>query len=172
VTNSTDTTPAPGQLALDKAEAAETIARFYARVQRYDTDGSGWESIPPLFADTVVYLTQNLRDPTPVPREQFLARFREIHDVHARGQRGSFYALSGPVATIDGDTARVYHHLAVCHWLSPANEHATWFYGAADARLVRAESGWRIAQLDVSQNVRVDGHRPPIDAFHPDLEES
>jgi hypothetical protein len=172
MTSTTETSPAPGQLALDKTEAAETIARLYASVQRYDTDGSDWESIPPLFADTVVYLTQNLKDPTPVPRDKFLARFREIHDVHAREQRGSFYALSGPVVTIDGDSAHVLHHLAVCHWLSPANEHATWFYGVADARLVRADNGWRIVQLDVSRNVRVEGHRPPIDAFHPDLDES
>lgn len=158
----------PGQTALDKLEAAETISRFYAAVQRYDCYATDWELIAPLLADEIVYLTQNLKDPTPAPRAQFLEQFRKIHDVHAAEGRGSFYGLFAPAVAVDGDSATVFQHMAVCHWSKPGNENSSWFYGAVDARLVRGSDGtWRIASLDVSRNVRVEGRDPPIDAFHP-----
>lgn len=157
-----------GGAALDKLEAAETLSRFYAAVQRYDCYATDWELIEPLIADDMVYLTPNLRDPTPVPRAQFLDQFRKIHDVHATEGRGSFYALFAPVVSVDGDTARVRQHIAICHWLRPGNENSSWFYGVVDAGLVRAGDGsWQVTRLDVGNNVRVEGHDPPIDAFHP-----
>ena len=157
-----------GASALDRLEAVEVIARFYAAAQQYDCDGSGWEAFEPLIADEIVYLTQNLKGTTPASREAFLKQFREIHDVHAAEGRGSFYGLYGPIASVTDDTARVKHHIATCHWRGPENDDSSWFYGVVDAELVRAPGGqWRIARLDVSNTVRVEGHRPPIDAFHP-----
>jgi hypothetical protein len=156
------------QVALHKLEAAETVARFYAAVQRYDCYGTNWEAIEPLIADQMVYLTPNLRDPAPVPRERFLERFKEIHDVHASEGRGSFYHLSAPVVSVDGGRANVLQQIAICHWIGGASGDSSWFLSVVEAVLVLAADGrWQIERLDVSDNVRVEGHDPPIDAFYP-----
>jgi hypothetical protein len=169
MSDATGSAAASAQAALDKVEAAETLARFYAAVQHYDCDGSDFDAIEPLIGDEMVYLTSNLKDSAPVPRGAFLKRFKELHDVHAFDARGSFYALAGPVVTIDGDRAHLVGHISICHWLSPANQHSTWFYGVVAADLVRTASGWQIAMLDVSRVDRVEGHLPPVNAFHPHL---
>lgn len=167
MTQSTETSDA-ARLVLDKLEAAETVARFYAAVQRYDCDATDWDAIGPLIAEQMVYLTPNLRDPAPVSRAEFLARFKEIHDVHASAGRGSFYHLSAPVVSVDGDRANVAQQIAICHWIGGAGGDSSWFLSVVDADVARAPDGaWRIERLDVSGNVRVEGHDPPIDAFYP-----
>ena len=154
--------------ALDKLEAAEVVARFYVAAQQYDYDASGWEAFEPLIADEIVYLTQNLKDTTPVSREAFLERFREIHDVHAAEGRGSFYGLYGPIVSISGDTAKVKHHIAHVDWRGPENDDSSRVDGVVDAELARSPGApWRIALLDVSNTVRIEGHRPPVAPFHP-----
>jgi hypothetical protein len=164
-------TDASVQLMVEKAAVAEVVARFYNATQAYDNEGSDWEVLEDLIDDEITYLTQNLKDPAPVARKAFLEKYRQLHDVHLHGDRGSFYGLHMPVVTVEGDTASLAQHISICHWLSPTKDHSTWFYGVVRAGLTKGAAGWRISTLDVSNVARVEGHTPTIDAFHVHLEE-
>lgn len=171
MTSGTETNVGAAQLALDKLEAAETVTRFYHATQVFDCTGTQFDAIGELIADEMLYLSTNLRGPDPLPRDEFLALYKKVHDVHARPGRGSYYNLSTPIVTVDGDKAHVAQNLDVCHWLSDASENSTWFYGAIETTLIRSDRGWLIAKLDVSGVVRTEGHEPPVNYLHPDIDQ-
>jgi hypothetical protein len=66
------------QLALDKLEAAEAVARFFNALQRYHCNGTDWDVVESLIADEIIYLSPNFREEVPKPRDEFLAWFIDV----------------------------------------------------------------------------------------------
>ena len=73
-----------------------------------------------------------------------------------------------PIVSVDGDTAHVTAHVIMSHWLSPASEHSTWFYGEVEVDLRRGEVGWQITRYS-PEWLRVEGYLPPVNHLSPDL---
>lgn len=161
-----DSSAAARALALDKLEAAEAVARFYMALQRYDCAGEEWSAIEELIADEMTYITPHLIDPRPLLREEFLALFKAIHDVHSAPGRGSFYGLALPIVVVDGSGATVREQITMSHWLSAEGGQSTWFYGSIEARLMKRTESWKLTALTVDV-VRVEGHEPPINHLYP-----
>lgn len=156
-------------MTLDKLEVAETVSRFYWTLQRYHTEDVGFEDFRDVVGDHMAYLSPNFRDETPKPIDEWMDWFHEIQSVHAYGDRGSFFCLSFPIVTVDGDNAHVDAHLVSSHWLSPERGDSTWFFGPVTVDLRRTDSGWRIHRLETT-GVREEGRSPAVNYLTPNLE--
>jgi hypothetical protein len=160
---------APLAAALDKLEVAETVSRFYWTLQRYHTEDVGFEDFRDVVDDHMAYLSPNFRDETPKPIDEWMDWFHAIQSVHAHGERGSFFSISVPMVTVDGDAAHLDAHIVSSHWLGPARGLSTWFFGQLDVDLRRTPEGWRIRRLE-TRSVREEGHEPAINYLTPNLE--
>jgi hypothetical protein len=164
-----DSVESTAQLALDKIEVAETVARFYMTMQRYHTQDEGFEDFADLVDDEMAYLSPNFLDETPKPRAEWMDWFHAIQSVHAYGDRGSFFSLASPVVTVDGDRARLDAHLVSSHWLSPERGYSSWFFGPLEVDLRRTPDGWRIGRLKTAA-VREEGRSPAVNYKTPNLD--
>jgi hypothetical protein len=114
-------------------------------------------------------LSSNFLDTSPKPHGEFMLWFKDVQSVHSRPRHGSFYRLSMPVVAVDGDAAHLTSRLILSHWLGPAAERARWFYGQLDVGVLRTDRGWKFARQQ-TQDVPSEGHEPPVNYLHPDLE--
>lgn len=144
------------QLWIDKAEASESVRRYFLALDRFD-----WDEVRRLVADEF----QLIADapgvaPTAVPREDFVRTLIERNG----GFTGTFHINADHVVDITGDRAHVSAHMWAFHKVGEAPEDRLWGIGLYEIDLVRGPECWQLSAQKI-QAIQGEGAGSPADIF-------